>query len=339
MQLEYLPNGSPDCLLIRLYDFTPTEAAALCAAVENLASGRAERIEVHKLPGVIPIGGCELVFLMMDWDQGLIHLGPAAFECGFTASTWDNIAGPSSSRSSPKLGDISGSSLTLLRLLSSCRSPGSGSGDSLTLPATCEKTRIRESRIGGDDASKSPVADRRRPRNRRWRRVPPECVVSQFGVHHRSQQPFWIELGRGSGWDGLDTVKLDQTGRVILHRFKTERKNDVIDLSWEVATLQLSPEALAEVLEAVEANSVMGLRNKYHDENVQDGTQWVLWIKQGEQEKSVYFSNDFPSRIKEFAKQLDAILVRAGIDQIDWHRVPDLLFRQHERELWDSINR
>src|SRR5262245_45181811 len=36
-------------------------------------------------------------------------------------------------------------------------------------------------------------------------------------------QPFWLEFGRGSWWHGLDTVKFDQTGRVILHRLKSAR--------------------------------------------------------------------------------------------------------------------
>jgi hypothetical protein len=91
--LEYLPDGSPDCPLIRLYAFTPIEAAALGAAVAGLAAGTAERVAVHELPGVEPVGGCELVFRVRGWDQAVVRVGPAAFECGFTAGTWDNVAG------------------------------------------------------------------------------------------------------------------------------------------------------------------------------------------------------------------------------------------------------
>lgn len=157
-----------------------------------------------------------------------------------------------------------------------------------------------------------------------------------FTIDHT--QPFWLEFGRGSGWHGLNTVKVDQTGRVVLHRMKSDRQQDVTVLSWEVATLQLSPEELAEVLKAVESNGLMGLRKEYQ-KDIHDGTQWVLWIKQGEREKSVYFNNNFPGSITAFAEQLDAILARAGLDKVTWQPVPERASRQHERELWDSIKR
>jgi hypothetical protein len=143
-------------------------------------------------------------------------------------------------------------------------------------------------------------------------------------------QPFWLEFGRGSGWHGLDTIKLDQTGRVVLHRITSR-------MSWEVATLQLSPEALAEALNAVESNGLMRLHKAYYAD-IHDGTQWVLWIKQGEREKSVYFNNSFPAAITRFAEQLDAILARGGLDKAGWQPVPDREARQHEKELWHSTN-
>ena len=101
MRLEYVPDGSPDSPLIRLFDFIPWEAARLGAAVAGLAGGRADRLAVHELPGVVPAGGCALVFRVRTWDQGVRRLGPAAFECGFTSATWDIAAGlvePSAAR-------------------------------------------------------------------------------------------------------------------------------------------------------------------------------------------------------------------------------------------------
>jgi hypothetical protein len=157
-----------------------------------------------------------------------------------------------------------------------------------------------------------------------------------FAIDHT--QPFWLEFGRGSGWHGLNTVKIDQTGRVVLHRMKSAHQDGATVLSWEAATLQLTPEALAEVLKAVESNDLTGLHKAYH-EDIKDGTQWVLWIKQGEREKSVYFNNRFPRAITAFAEQLDAILARAGSDKVEWQPVPMRESRQHERELWDSIKR
>src|SRR5690242_5949767 len=71
-------------------------------------------------------------------------------------------------------------------------------------------------------------------------------------------QPFWLELGRGSGLHGLETVKMDQTGKVVLHRQKLTDEGNVTVQTWELATLELPPETVAEVLKAVDANGLMG---------------------------------------------------------------------------------
>jgi hypothetical protein len=93
MKLEYLADGSPDCPLLRLYDFSAAEAVHLRAALIGLASGTAERVEVHQLPFIESVGGCRLSLVRKSWDQAVLKVGPSAFECAFTAGTWDNIAG------------------------------------------------------------------------------------------------------------------------------------------------------------------------------------------------------------------------------------------------------
>jgi hypothetical protein len=94
MKLEYLADGSPDCPLIRLFDFNLAEAQQLLAALTPLASGAGERVELHGLPFVEPVNGCRLALVRRSWDQAIIRgNGPCEFECGFTADTWDNVAG------------------------------------------------------------------------------------------------------------------------------------------------------------------------------------------------------------------------------------------------------
>jgi hypothetical protein len=93
VRLEYLSDGSPDCPLIRLFDFAPAEAAWLGSAMTDLATGRAERVAVHELAFIEPVGGCELVLSVRAWHQGVVRVGAAAFECGLPASAWANVAG------------------------------------------------------------------------------------------------------------------------------------------------------------------------------------------------------------------------------------------------------
>jgi hypothetical protein len=148
-------------------------------------------------------------------------------------------------------------------------------------------------------------------------------------------QPFRLEFGRGSGRDGLETVRVNPDGRVVLYRLKQGQQ----EYAWETSTLQLSPETLTKVLQAVEANGLTQLQPTYQNPKIADGTQWVLWIKQGEREKAVYFNNSFPPQITHFAKQLDSMLLAAGLDKATWQLVPANEPRRHDHELWESIKR
>jgi hypothetical protein len=94
MKLEFLADGSRDCPLIRLYEFTPAEAASFRDSVNGLATGTVVRIDVHRLAYVTAIGGCRLSLVLKQWDQAVVRRArPAGFECGFTAITWDNVVG------------------------------------------------------------------------------------------------------------------------------------------------------------------------------------------------------------------------------------------------------
>jgi hypothetical protein len=93
MKLEYLPDGSPDCRLIRLYDFTPAEAGQLQLAIGGLAAGVAQSVAVNELPSVMSINECRLTLVRQKWDGAVVQRGPNQFECGFTPDTWDNVAG------------------------------------------------------------------------------------------------------------------------------------------------------------------------------------------------------------------------------------------------------
>jgi hypothetical protein len=94
VKLEFLADGSADCPHIRLFEFTPTEAARLQSAVAGLATRIAERVEVHQIEGVESIGNCRLALVVRDWNQGVVRTDLGAnFECGFTVATWDNVAG------------------------------------------------------------------------------------------------------------------------------------------------------------------------------------------------------------------------------------------------------
>jgi hypothetical protein len=94
MRLEFLPEGSDDCPLIRLYDFDCTEVARLFADLSALASRERESIAVHDLPGVESISECRLFLRTGTRDRCVVQLpAPSSFECVLTPESWDNVAG------------------------------------------------------------------------------------------------------------------------------------------------------------------------------------------------------------------------------------------------------
>ena len=94
MKLEYLPDGSDDCPLVRMYDFVPTEVAGVLASVSKLIYGTSQQIALHKLPGVEAVGECRLFISSGLKDQGLLQLAaPAAFECILSKDGWEDVAG------------------------------------------------------------------------------------------------------------------------------------------------------------------------------------------------------------------------------------------------------
>ena len=93
MKIEYLPDGSDDCPLIRLYDFAQPEIAELFAALSALASGERLSVAVDGLAGVESISECRLTLSSGSRDIGVVRIdAPASFECGLRPEAWDNVA-------------------------------------------------------------------------------------------------------------------------------------------------------------------------------------------------------------------------------------------------------
>ena len=91
MKIEYLADGFPDCPLIRLYNFAPSEAAQLRAAFASLADGADAHLELTDLPFIVPVADCALNLRVNDRDRGIVRVGPSAFELVLTNEAWREI--------------------------------------------------------------------------------------------------------------------------------------------------------------------------------------------------------------------------------------------------------
>ncbi len=92
MKLQFLPDGSPDCPLIRLYDFEAAAALRLKELFDCLAVGSRTSISLHEQNGIEPVDGCQLNLRVGKRDTGIVPKGPFTFECDLTPEGWADVA-------------------------------------------------------------------------------------------------------------------------------------------------------------------------------------------------------------------------------------------------------
>lgn len=92
MKLEFLRAGSPDCPLIRLYDFDSREALRFLQIALQLAGKRDSAIVLHVDTIITPIDACELTLRCADDRAGVRELSPMKFEWVSSDGGWLDIA-------------------------------------------------------------------------------------------------------------------------------------------------------------------------------------------------------------------------------------------------------
>jgi hypothetical protein len=93
MKLEFLPEGSKDCPLIRLYVFDQSAVLRLKELSSALATGATTRAALHEQPWIEAVDGCELELCLGGRDRGILQTGPSKFECVLSKDGWSEIVG------------------------------------------------------------------------------------------------------------------------------------------------------------------------------------------------------------------------------------------------------
>ena len=93
MKLEYLPDGSPDCPLIRLYEFNQSEARQLRQLVKSLVTGDRQDVALENEVWVEPVGECCLSLRRGNRNQGVQQARAPKFECVLSPDGWSNVEG------------------------------------------------------------------------------------------------------------------------------------------------------------------------------------------------------------------------------------------------------
>lgn len=93
VKIEFLPEGSNDCPLIRLFDFEPSEGKRLVGILSQLADGSLQSVALTEIPGFEPVAGCCLVLRVGEKNHGIFAKGSGSFECILERSRWEQVVG------------------------------------------------------------------------------------------------------------------------------------------------------------------------------------------------------------------------------------------------------
>ena len=93
MKLEYLPDGSADCPLIRLSEFDQSEAQRLRQLVKSLVAGDRQDVALQNEDWVKSVEKCCLNLRRGNSNQGVRHAHGFKFECVLSPDDWSNVEG------------------------------------------------------------------------------------------------------------------------------------------------------------------------------------------------------------------------------------------------------
>ena len=163
------------------------------------------------------------------------------------------------------------------------------------------------------------------------------CSVRDFGPnisHFDSAAPYRLLLGRGSGWEGLDTIEIRNDGFFIAYRRSSPGQTS--GSPWEIAKGRLPEQSIDKISRLVFGKKFFRLRNKY-ETDARDGVQWVVLLQQGSDRFCVYCNNQFPPAVRRLAIQIDKELTDVFAGSLVFSPVPGSEGRGHEKELWDCV--
>lgn len=98
LTLEYIPDGSELCPLIRLFGFEAADVVALRELCLSLAEGRVTAVSLEGQSWVRAVGGCRLVLRAGDRNRGIRASkqggdeGARVFEMEYAREGWLEVA-------------------------------------------------------------------------------------------------------------------------------------------------------------------------------------------------------------------------------------------------------
>lgn len=91
MKIEFIPDGSDDCPLVRLSNFDHMEARSFVESVDLLVRRRLSEVRLDQATYVEAVGGCRLCLTVGGKDRGVVQTSTGTFEWTLTRDGWIDV--------------------------------------------------------------------------------------------------------------------------------------------------------------------------------------------------------------------------------------------------------
>jgi hypothetical protein len=168
----------------------------------------------------------------------------------------------------------------------------------------------------------------------------PPVIRGSFGA-----PDFALIVAQGSTLRGFNTLRVTSAGKCDFHYFVTTKQiitagnkrwglpegTIYIDSIWRRAEFQLTNRMQRQLWEALRRANLFGLKDDYIDEEIADGTQWIVRLRMNGREKRIYCSNAFPESLRKLSGTLrKSIMVPHRMELVTATRIKKGSFRPNE---------
>ena len=111
-------------------------------------------------------------------------------------------------------------------------------------------------------------------------------------------ETFLLELGMGSGLDGLNVTTVPASGHAS-HVYRTRDKGG---FRWARVAFEVDRPEIERLVKVLNENGFLHLGAGYEGKDIHDGAQWIVHVRTGGLDKYVYADNAFPDPLVAVAR-------------------------------------
>jgi hypothetical protein len=119
-------------------------------------------------------------------------------------------------------------------------------------------------------------------------------------------ETFLIELGMGSGQEGLDVTTVPASGHAS-HAYRTQDGKG--GYHWVRVTFDVDHAEIDRLVKVLNENGFLHLAERYEAKGVDDGAQWIVHVRTGGLDKYVVAHNAFPDPLVAVARHVTTQIV------------------------------